>query len=85
MQINLSAILCLVAACYGLYTLVKHQSIASKAITTDASAALPIIIGVLAWITASFVFFVDNTGLDSKIEIQRLAMVISWAWLAYRA
>lgn len=82
-MINVSAILCGIAGVIGLYVAIRNQRATKWDSGKELCGILPVIIGTLAWVTAAAVFVLAPSELDSKIELQRLMMVVSWSWLAF--
>lgn len=81
-DVYLSGVLCAIAALAGIYALVHQLKIMCRYTQTPIFFAIPILIGILAWATASYEFFNVAAPLDSAIIGQRIAMVVSWSWLA---
>lgn len=79
-QITTSAVLCAIGALYGMFVLIKHLKVTSRNVSTRIIYAFPIICGTLAWASASYTFYV--TGVDSRIDVQRVLMLVSWCMLA---
>ena len=81
LNFNLSAVMCMLAAAYGFYILIKHLHIARRDMRTVACDALPVILGTLSWSTAALIFLEMPVTYSSPIELQRVLMVITWCWL----
>ena len=84
LNFNLSAVMCVLAAAYGFYILIKHLHIARHDMRTVACDALPVILGTLSWSTAALIFLEMPVTYSSPIELQRVFMVITWCWLISR-
>ncbi|MGA6101746.1 hypothetical protein ACPESL_06135 [Psychrobacter pocilloporae] len=78
--ITTSAVLCAIGALYGMFVLIKHLKVARRNVSTRVIYAFPVICGTLAWASASYTFYV--TGVDSRIDVQRILMIVSWCMLA---
>ncbi len=79
-MINPSLLLCLAGAACGFYVLLKDLKITKGNIKTETRAAVPVIIGTLAWLSAAFAFY--DFPHPSPINFERGLMIISWVWLA---
>lgn len=79
-MISPSLLLCLIGAACGFYILVKDLKITKRNMKTETRAAMPIIIGTLAWASAAFAFY--SFPHPSPINFERALMIISWVWLA---
>ena len=82
-MINTLAILCLIAGLFGVFALIRYFCILRPDVYTNAFNVIPIIIGTLAWLSASVTFY-QTHNYSSPINFERLGMVISWAMLIYR-
>ena len=82
-MINTSVILCFMGALFGIFVLIKWFFILKPSVYTNALNVAPIIITTIAWLSASVTFY-QHTESDSPINLQRLAMIIGWAWLIYQ-
>ncbi|WP_105245458.1 hypothetical protein [Psychrobacter sp. Marseille-P5312] len=78
--ITTSVVLCAIGALYGMFVLINHLKVARCDVSTRVIYAFPIICGTLAWASASYTFYV--TGADSRIDMQRILMIVSWCMLA---
>ncbi|UNK04708.1 hypothetical protein MN210_10885 [Psychrobacter raelei] len=84
LNFNLSAVLCIIAAGYGFYILIRHMHITSRRKPTLACDALAVMLGTLAWGTAALEFLELSASYHSPIEVQRIMMVVAWCWLLTR-
>ena len=81
LNFNMSAVVCIAAALYGFYILIRHLHIIKRNVRTVPCDALPVILGTLAWSTAALTFLEMPASYSSPIEVQRVMMVITWCWL----
>lgn len=79
-MITISVILCAVGTIYGIYVLIRDLRITKKDISTQAKYALPILLGTLAWASATYTFY--TMGIDSKVDAARVSMLLSWCIMA---
>jgi hypothetical protein len=82
-MMNISVILCAIAGIFGLFALIKWFFILKPDVYTNAANVTPIIITTIAWLSAAVTFYQTST-FDSPIDMQRLWMIIGWAWLIYQ-
>ena len=82
-MINLSVILCLIAALFGMYALIRWFCILRKDVYTNTLNVLPIMIMTISWLSAAVTFYQTET-FNSPINPQRLFMIVGWAWLIYQ-
>jgi len=80
--INLSVILCLIAALFGMYALIRWFCILRKDVYTNTLNVLPIMIMTISWLSAAVTFYQTET-FNSPINGQRIAMIVGWVWLIY--
>lgn len=78
--ITSSSILCALGAIYGVYVMVRHLKVARHDVSTGIISSFPIICGTLAWLSASFTFYLE--GVTSTINAPLIAMLVSWCILA---
>lgn len=79
-SITISVILCAIGALYGMYVLVRDLRVIKRNIATQVKYALPVILGTLAWTSATYTFYI--TGIDSKVDAARVFMLCSWCIMA---
>ena len=82
-MIKISVILCAIAGIFGLFALIKWFFILKPNVYTNAYNTLPIIIGTLAWLSASVTFY-QNPTYNSPIDFERSAMVLAWVLIIWR-
>ena len=82
-MINISVILCAIAGLFGIFVLIKWFCILKPDVHTNVQNAVPIIIMTIAWLSAAVTFY-QHPEFDSPIDVQRLAMIVGWAWLIER-
>lgn len=82
-MINISVILCLIGGFFGVFALIKWFCILKANVYTNAYNALPIIIGTLAWLSASVTFY-QHAEFDSPVDFERSAMVLAWVLIIWR-
>ena len=82
-MINLSVILCLIAALFGMYALIRWFCILRKDVYTNILNVLPIMIMTISWLSAAVTFYQTET-FNSPINGQRIAMIVGWVWLIYQ-
>lgn len=78
--ITISLVFCFIGAVYGVFILIKHLKLTRADVATEIKCALPIIIGVLAWVSAIYTFY--EKGMSAPIDMPRLFMLVSWCMLA---
>ncbi len=74
-----STLICIIGSLFGIYVLVRDLRITSKDIATEIKYAFPILLGILAWANAAYVYHI--TGIDSPIDTSRILMLMSWCTL----
>lgn len=79
----ISVFLCLLGAFFGVFALIKWFCILKPNVYTNIYNVIPIVVTTIAWLSAAVTFYQTSTH-DSPIDIQRLAMIIGWAWLIYQ-
>lgn len=82
-MINISVILCLIGGIFGIFALIKWFCILRADVNTNAYNAVPIIIGTLAWLSASVTFY-QNVTYDSPVNFERSALVVAWILIIWR-
>ena len=82
-MINLSVILCLIAALFGMYALIRWFCILKPDVHTNVYNVIPIAVTTIAWLSAAVTFYQTSTH-DSQIDIQRFFMVLGVAGLIWR-
>lgn len=79
----ISVILCFMGAMFGIFALIKWFCILKPDVYTNVYNVIPIVVTTIAWLSAAVTFYQTST-FDSPIDMQRLWMIIGWAWLIYQ-
>lgn len=80
-MINSSTVLTVSAGLIGLYLIYMHIAVIKKDIKAELFITMPVIIGTLAWISASYKTIQYNVC-GTSITLQLVLMIISWIWLS---